>query len=78
MLFCVGWWSGVVNPAQIYDLFGEILAALNVLALALCGLLYVKGHFFPSTTDSGTTGNIVYDFYWGKGALRAGISEAGV
>lgn len=49
----------------IYDHLGEILGALNVLSLAFCAFLYVKGRFFPSSSDAGVTGNAVFDYYWG-------------
>lgn len=34
--------TGAFNPAEVYDKFGEILAALNIFSLALCLLLYFK------------------------------------
>lgn len=55
-----------VFPATlIYDHFGELLGALNLLSLFLCLMLYFKGRFFPSSNDSGYTGNFIFDFYWG-------------
>jgi len=36
-----------------------------VYSLLLCVLLYLKGRFMPSTTDSGCSGNIIFDYYWG-------------
>lgn len=30
------------NPARVYDLFPEIIAALNIFSLAFCVFLYVK------------------------------------
>lgn len=53
-------------PATIiYDNFGYILGALNIFSLIFCVLLYMKGRFFPSTTDAGTTDNLIFDYYWG-------------
>ena len=49
-----------------YDLFGEMLAALNQFSLVFCAFLYFKGKLAPSTTDSGSTGSLVFDFWWGK------------
>lgn len=49
----------------IYDHFGELLGALNVLSLLFCLFLYFKGRFKPSSTDSGTTGGAIFDFFWG-------------
>lgn len=53
------------SPSIIYDHLGEILGALNIFSLFLCLFLYLKGCFAPSSTDSGTTGNIIFDYYWG-------------
>lgn len=41
------------------------MASLNVFALVFCFFLYLKGIFFPSGADSGSTGNFVFDYYWG-------------
>jgi 7-dehydrocholesterol reductase len=55
----------VINPSLVYDKFGNILASMNLIAWVLCAVLLLKGHLAPSTTDSGTTGSWIYDFYWG-------------
>lgn len=66
--------TGVFDAALIYDKFGNILATMNVVALAFCALLLVKGYVAPSSSssrlgsgnsDSGTTGSWITDFYWG-------------
>jgi 7-dehydrocholesterol reductase len=49
----------------IYDHFGEILGALNGLSVVFCFFLYLKGRVAPSTSDAGTSGNAVFDYYWG-------------
>jgi hypothetical protein len=51
---------GVLDPASIYDMYGNILASLNVFAWLFCDALYVKGHLAPSTT-----GPVLQDFVWG-------------
>uniref|UniRef100_A0A7S2RJ36 7-dehydrocholesterol reductase n=1 Tax=Rhizochromulina marina TaxID=1034831 RepID=A0A7S2RJ36_9STRA len=56
---------GVINPAVVYDKFGELLMSMNVFALLFCAMLLVKGYLAPSSTDSGSTGNMIIDFYWG-------------
>lgn len=56
---------GLIRPALVYDKFGEILSAMNVFALLFCVMLLVKGHVAPSSTDSGTNGSHIMDFYWG-------------
>lgn len=53
-------------PATIiYNHFGPLLGALNTFALLFCLVLFIKGHLAPSSTDSGTTGNFIFDYYWG-------------
>jgi 7-dehydrocholesterol reductase len=56
---------GVFSPTIVYDHFGELIGALNVLGLALCLGLYLKGRLAPSTRDVVVTGNHVRDFFWG-------------
>jgi len=53
------------SPAIIYDNFGPILGALNTFSLLFCLFLYFKGIYSPSSTDCGTTGNPLFDYYWG-------------
>jgi 7-dehydrocholesterol reductase len=53
------------SPTIIYDNFGGIIGALNVFSVVFCALLYVKGRFAPSSSDHGTSGNPVFDYYWG-------------
>nr|KAG5710282.1 hypothetical protein BaRGS_008998 [Batillaria attramentaria] len=54
-----------VSPTIVYDRFDEVLALLNIFSLVFCLLLYVKGLMAPSSTDSGSSGNIIFDYYWG-------------
>ncbi len=56
---------GLFPPTIIHDHLGELLGALNLMSLALCAVLYLKGRFSPSTKDSGITGNLIFDYYWG-------------
>ncbi|GLT52456.1 hypothetical protein SLA2020_257960 [Shorea laevis] len=58
------WWFGIFNPAVVYDCLGEIFSALIFGSFIFCIFLYVKGHLAPSSTDSGSCGNIIIDFYW--------------
>lgn len=53
------------SPTLIYDHFGELLGALNCFSLIFCLILYFKGRFMPSTADSGSSGNFIFDYYWG-------------
>lgn len=65
----VAWFAatglGLFSGAVIYNHFGELIVSASLLALVLCGWLYVKGLRFPSSTDASGTGNFLWDFYWG-------------
>jgi 7-dehydrocholesterol reductase len=56
---------GLFPAAVIYDHFGELLGALNLFSIVFCAFLYVKGRTRPSNCDSGGTGSIVFDYFWG-------------
>lgn len=53
------------SPTIIYDHLGELLGALNTFSLLFCLFLYFKGKYSPSSTDSGTSGHLFFDYYWG-------------
>ncbi|KAK1605725.1 hypothetical protein QYE76_029398 [Lolium multiflorum] len=59
------WWFGIFNPAIVYDHLGEIFSTLVFGSFVFCILLYIKGHVAPSSSDSGSSGNAIIDFYWG-------------
>ncbi|BFY99453.1 hypothetical protein BsWGS_02493 [Bradybaena similaris] len=54
-----------ISPSIIYDRFDEVLFLLNMFSLIFCVFLYLKGKFAPSSSDSGSSGNIIFDYYWG-------------
>jgi 7-dehydrocholesterol reductase len=56
---------GLFRLGEIYDNLGSIIVICNLLALVLCGVLYWKGVHHPSSSDNGTTGNLVWDYFWG-------------
>ncbi len=65
-VFCIATFGLHLFSATIlYDNLGAILGALNMLSLLLCVGLYLKGRFFPSSSDSGITNNLLFDYYWG-------------
>jgi len=65
-LFLIGSYGlGIFSPTIVYDHFGPILASLTFFSFLFCLFLYFKGKYFPSSSDSGTTGNFLFDFYWG-------------
>lgn len=54
-----------LSTSIIYDRFDEFLGTVNVLSLVFCLFLYFKGRFYPSSPDNGTSGNFIFDYYWG-------------
>ena len=59
--FYLKWFSATI----LYDNLGAILGALNLFSLLFCVLLYLKGRFYPSSSDAGITKNMLFDYYWG-------------
>ena len=59
--FQLHWFS----PSVVYDNFGSILTTLTLFSLLFCVFLYLKGSYFPSASDAGRRGNLVWDYYWG-------------
>lgn len=58
----VGW----IQYAALYDHFGAMLAFLGRNAILVTVLLYFRGLFFPTNSDSGATGyGIVWDMWHG-------------
>ncbi len=55
------WFSATI----VYDNFAGMIGALNIFSLVFCLFLYFKGRFAPSSSDSGITGNFIFDYYWG-------------
>tara|TARA_R110000868_G_scaffold10639_4_gene51682 strand:- start:90808 stop:92139 length:1332 start_codon:yes stop_codon:yes gene_type:complete len=53
------------SPTVAYDNLGAILCALNIFSLVFCLLLYIKGLTKPSSSDHGSSGNPLFDYYWG-------------
>jgi 7-dehydrocholesterol reductase len=52
------------SPTLLYDHFPYLLGALNLFSLLFCLFLLVKGYWYPSSTDAGSSGNLIFDFYW--------------
>ena len=63
-LFFGAWRAGLFDPGAVYDHLGSIVSTSNLLSLALCAALYLKGTYAPSSTDAGSTGSRLFDFYW--------------
>ena len=56
---------GSLKPGFIYGMFGELLSTSNLFALTFCLFLTIKGYYWPSSTDCGSAGNFVKDYFWG-------------
>lgn len=60
-----------LGPGKLYDfgiffdVFPAAVAVLNILGLIFCIFLMIKGLYFPSTQDSGSSGSLMRDFLWG-------------
>ncbi|XP_056699917.1 7-dehydrocholesterol reductase-like [Spinacia oleracea] len=67
--------SGIFNPTIVYDHLGEIYSTLIFGSFIFCILLYIKGHVAPSSSDSGSCGNFIIDFYWITLYLTNGESD---
>lgn len=52
-------------PTIIYDHLGGLIGALTLFSLFFCLFLYIKGITFPSSSDHGSSGNFIFDYYWG-------------
>ncbi|MDX8430613.1 MAG: hypothetical protein SNF33_02235 [Candidatus Algichlamydia australiensis] len=53
------------SASIIFDHFGDILGAMTLFSLIFCLLLYFKGLYAPSSSDNGSSGNPIMDYYWG-------------
>lgn len=60
LLECLGY-----SVTEICDQYGAFLIIMNLGSLLFCLFLYVKGIWFPSSTDNGSSGNPIMDYYWG-------------
>lgn len=57
--------GGLYDFGVVYDVFPGSIAFLNLFGLLFCAFLTVKGLYFPSTQDSGSSGSLVKDYLWG-------------
>mmetsp|Transcript_20915 Transcript_20915/g.54362 ORF Transcript_20915/g.54362 Transcript_20915/m.54362 type:complete len:478 (+) Transcript_20915:34-1467(+) len=64
-LFLAGGHFELYKLSICYDELASILNGLNYIALVFVVVLYVKGIVAPSTTDSGVSGNPIFDMFWG-------------
>jgi len=64
-LFALGVYFELFKGGIVYDKLENFIASMNLFALLFCVGLYVKGSVAPSSTDSGLSGNMIFDYYWG-------------
>jgi 7-dehydrocholesterol reductase len=57
----IGWWS----LTYFYDHLLEWVSTMNIMVLVGCLALYFKGHLCPDSGSHGTSGSILFDYYWG-------------
>ena len=57
--------SGRLPPALLYEQLPQLAATAAAGACCACALLYVKGRLAPCGQDSGSSGSLVHDLYWG-------------
>lgn len=53
------------RPEYLYSHLGEFIGAMNLFSLLFCAFLYLKGIYYPSSSDHSKTNNLIFDFYWG-------------
>lgn len=53
------------TPTVIYDRLDEFIVTMTVVSNLFCLVLNVKGRLWPSSTDSGSSGNPIFDYFWG-------------
>ena len=59
------WKLEVTTPSEVYALFPEMVAGMVWVSVLFCVFLLIKGHVAPTDDDSGSSGNVIDDFWWG-------------
>ena len=60
--------KGIFNLYDIgicYVYYRQMISAMCIFSFFFCAFLTFKGYFFPSTSDVGSSGNLIMDYYWG-------------
>eukprot|EP00937_MAST-01D_sp_MAST-1D-sp2_P000631 g631.t1 len=57
--------AGLFDFGVFFDVYPASIALLNVFGMLLAVFLYIKGLYFPSTADAGSSGSLLKDFTWG-------------
>jgi len=61
----LGNWFDILPIWRLHDLWGEVIATLNISCFVGCFLLYLKGVYFPQDSDSMPYGKFLFDFFYG-------------
>lgn len=57
---------GIMQGGMLFTKMMPLLGVTTISSLGLCCILYFKGLYFPTyKEDSGSSGNLLFDFYWG-------------
>jgi len=64
-VYFAGIYGGAFKGGFIADIMPEFIASMNIFSLIFCLVLYAKGHLFPSTKDSDSTGAFFFDYFAG-------------
>jgi hypothetical protein len=65
VVWAAGSYLGLFNAGIFYDIALPMFAGLNIFSIFFVLGLYLKGLIAPSTPDNGSTGNMVFDYFWG-------------
>lgn len=66
LIFAIGSYIGVIDPAIIAKNWGELFVGANIIGYSLCIMMYIKALTWPThPEDDKKTGNIYYDFVMG-------------
>ncbi|XP_003385786.1 PREDICTED: 7-dehydrocholesterol reductase-like [Amphimedon queenslandica] len=65
LVFCSLAFTGLINPAIVYDNFIDIIGGLTLFSIVFVLILYIKGSIAPSSTDNSVSGNFMFDYFWG-------------
>jgi 7-dehydrocholesterol reductase len=61
--FCVH--RGLVSANELFSLLPTMISTMAVSSAVFCVGLYFKGIHMPTSNDSGSSGSVLCDFYWG-------------
>ena len=63
--FAVSLHRGWVSATELFTLLPSMIATMAISSAVFCVGLYMKGIHSPSSNDSGSSGSVLVDYYWG-------------